>query len=204
MFHGQSLGWTWSQRVHLEIRDAFLMQWKSATLCGVMSLLPGVHLPAVYAKQYVSVEEVKNIFFHGELLQKVAISIPPHIQTLIRKESGVRQPLKGTDVWRSAEGSWLIVDEVVGKHEMITYAVGIDSAGAIKGIEVMQYNESYGGQIRERKWLAQFTGKKVDNRLRLNEDISNITGATLSAKHVTDGVRRVMILYREYLKGYQG
>jgi Na+-translocating ferredoxin:NAD+ oxidoreductase RnfG subunit len=92
-----------------------------------------------------------------------------------------------------------LVDEVVGKHEMITYAVGIHANGQIQGVEILEYNESYGEQIREKKWLQQFKGRDANQTLRFNEDIKNITGATLSSKHVTNGVQRLMVLYREYL-----
>jgi Na+-translocating ferredoxin:NAD+ oxidoreductase RnfG subunit len=176
------------------------MHWNSATVCGVVGLLAGMGTQSVYAKQYVTVEEVKSIFFSGELLQKVEITLPQSVHELLRKESGVRHTFKETGIWRSAQGSWLIVDEVVGKHEMITYAVGIDASGVIKGVEILQYNESYGGQIREKKWLSQFEGKGSQNHFKFNQDILNITGATLSAKHVTDGVKRVMVLYRELLE----
>jgi len=37
--------------------------------------------------------------------------------------------------------------------------------------------------------------------LKLNGDIKNISGATLSSKHVTDGVKRVLRLYETSLKG---
>jgi Na+-translocating ferredoxin:NAD+ oxidoreductase RnfG subunit len=56
-----------------------------------------------------------------------------------------------------------------------------------------------GEQIREKKWLQQFKGRDASQTLRFNEDIKNITGATLSSKHVTNGVQRLMVLYREYL-----
>jgi hypothetical protein len=175
------------------------MQWKSASFIGVISMLSGIEPVPVYAKQYLSVEEAQRIFFSGEILQKVHVVIPKNIHELLRKESGIRHPFNEKGLWKSSQGSWFIVDEVVGKHEMISYAVGIDPKGIIKGIEILQYNESYGGQIREKKWLQQFEGKTINEPIQLNTDIFNITGATLSAKHVTDGVRRVMILYREFL-----
>jgi Na+-translocating ferredoxin:NAD+ oxidoreductase RnfG subunit len=117
----------------------------------------------------------------------------------MRKESGVRYTYTQKHVWKSNQGSWLLVDEVVGKHEMITYAVGIHANGQIQGVEILEYNESYGEQIREKKWLQQFKGRDAHQILRFNEDIKNITGATLSSKHVTNGVQRLMVLYREYL-----
>jgi len=121
------------------------------------------------------------------------------IKEKMRKESGVRYGYQQKHTWKSSQGSWLLIDEVVGKHEMITYAVGINNKGQIQGVEILEYNESYGEQIREKKWLEQFKGKVATEPLRFNQEIKNITGATLSSKHVTNGVQRLMVLYREHL-----
>ena len=59
----------------------------------------------------------------------------------------------------------------------------------------MQYRESYGGQVRDPRWRAQFTGKRAGQSLQLGREVKNISGATLSSKHVTDGVRRLLATY---------
>jgi Na+-translocating ferredoxin:NAD+ oxidoreductase RnfG subunit len=137
--------------------------------------------------------------FSGEVFTKIDIEVPELIKEKMRKESGVRHAYQQKNIWKSSQGSWLLIDEVVGKHEMITYAVGINNKGQIQGVEILEYNESYGEQIREKKWLEQFKGKVATEPLRFNQEIKNITGATLSSKHVTNGVQRLMVLYREHL-----
>jgi Na+-translocating ferredoxin:NAD+ oxidoreductase RnfG subunit len=89
---------------------------------------------------------------------------------------------------------------VIGKHELITYAVGLDAGGSVRGIEVLEYRESYGGQIRYDSWRRQFVGKKASDPVRLEQDILNVSGATLSCRHVTDGVRRLLALHEIALK----
>ena len=86
----------------------------------------------------------------------------------------------------------LYIDKVYGKHEFITYAVALDPAGAVHGIEIMDYRESYGDQVRGVKWRAQFSGKRHGQPLAIDKPIKNISGATLSCVHVTDGVRRLL------------
>jgi Na+-translocating ferredoxin:NAD+ oxidoreductase RnfG subunit len=92
------------------------------------------------------------------------------------------------------------VDEVVGKHEMITYAVALSPSGAVTGIEILDYVESYGYEVAEVHWRNQFIGKTAADPIKLNKDIQNIGGATLSCKHLTDGVKRVAVLYDLALK----
>ena len=47
---------------------------------------------------------------------------------------------------------------------------------------------------------AQFVGKNVSAPLKLSQDIKNISGATLSCRHITDGVKRILATYEIALK----
>lgn len=159
-----------------------------------LALLGGVS-HTVIAKTYMSAEEAVQVIFPGKYFSKVTFEISGEIHQKLKKLSGIHHPLSPNQFWLAGDGSWVIIDEVVGKHEMITYALGIDAIGQIKDIHILQYNETYGHQVREKYWRTQFVGKNAQNNLRLNEDIQNISGATLSCKHVTDGVRRLMGLH---------
>jgi len=65
----------------------------------------------------------------------------------------------------------------------------------VKGVEILEYRESFGGQVRDPAWLAQFTAKHHGDALVLTGDIRNISGATLSSKHITGGVKRLLSTY---------
>ena len=87
---------------------------------------------------------------------------------------------------------FVVTDEVIGKVELIGYAVGIALDGSIKQVEILSYRESHGFEIRLPAWRKQFVGKGSASTLRVGDDIANISGATLSCSHVTDGVRRIV------------
>ena len=87
---------------------------------------------------------------------------------------------------------FVVTDEVVGKVELIGYAVGIALDGNVKQVEILSYLESHGFEIRLPAWRRQFVGKGSASALRIGDDIANISGATLSCTHVTDGVRRIV------------
>jgi uncharacterized protein with FMN-binding domain len=125
---------------------------------------------SAYATTYFSVEQAQHAIFPGATF------------------SSTGQP----NTWRTSGGGYFVVERVVGKHEYITVAVGINPNGTVKQIEIMDYRESYGYEVREASWRAQFVGKSASSPLQLGADIKNISGATLSSKHVTDGVRRVL------------
>ena len=94
-----------------------------------------------------------------------------------------------------SSGGWFIVDQVIGKHEFIPFAVGLDAEGSVKQIEILEYREAYGSQVRNPAWRAQFTGKRHGAALTLQKDIPNISGASLSSRHITDGVKRLLATY---------
>jgi hypothetical protein len=101
--------------------------------------------------------------------------------------------------WKAQTGDKLlglfVVDHVIGKHLYIDYAVALDTSGRVMRVEILQYRESYGGEVREPGWLAQFAGKTSASPLRVGADIRNISGATLSSLHVTEGVKRILATY---------
>lgn len=92
---------------------------------------------------------------------------------------------------------WVVVDNVVGKFELITYAVGIALDGSVKQVEILSYRESHGGEVRLPAWRKQFGGKTLAAPIKLGEDIANISGATLSCTHVTEGVRRIVAVVEQ-------
>ena len=54
--------------------------------------------------------------------------------------------------------------------------------------------------MRLAPWRKQFVGKSSRDPVALNADIKNISGATLSCRHLTEGVRRLLQLYRVALE----
>jgi hypothetical protein len=94
----------------------------------------------------------------------------------------------------------VFVDEVIGRQSLITYALGIDADGSIGDLEIMSYRESHGSEVRNPGWRAQFAKRNSLDQLRFRSDIKNISGATLSSEHVTQGVRWLLALWQAALK----
>lgn len=166
----------------------------------VVAPLIVVAAPA-WANVYLSVEQAQQAVFPGEVFRKLPVALTAAQRTILREATGVHEPFNEDGVWQVSDGGLFIVDRVVGKHELITYAVGINRDGSIKQIEVLEYRESYGSEIRNPDWRQQFVGKTAASPVKLNQDIANLTGATLSSKHVTDGVRRVLAVHAIVVQG---
>lgn len=160
-----------------------------------------ITVPA-HATVYMTVKQAQALMFPGQTLT-------PHFVELTDAQVSKIEDASDTDVlnnklkaWKASGGGWFIADQVVGKHEFIPIALAIDANGAVKDVEILEYREAYGSEVRNPKWRAQFTGKTAASTLQLTEDIQNISGATLSSKHITDGVRRLMKTYEIVLANH--
>jgi hypothetical protein len=91
------------------------------------------------------------------------------------------------------------VDEVKGKTQFITYLAGIRPTGGVQDIDVLAYRESYGGEIGYESFRKQFRDKTVSDKLQPGRDIKNISGATISVRALTAGVKKILSTF-EILK----
>jgi len=80
----------------------------------------------------------------------------------------------------------------------IKIKIGVDEDLKIKGVKILQHNETpgLGAKITEKNFLSQFDGKRKEE-IYLKKDksegeIDAITGATISSKAVTEGVRKLL------------
>lgn len=152
------------------------------------------------AADYLTVAQAQHILVpQADAFTAFPVTLSPAQLAQIRQISGVPQRTAQPRVWRATTGGrlvgWVIVDEVIGKHEYITYATGISPDGHVLGVEILSYRESKGGQVRDPRWRSLFRGKTVRDKFKLNQDIPNISGATLSSRNITDGVKRLLAIH---------
>jgi len=171
------------------------------------TILPTAAIAAaapVSATVYLTIQAAQQAMFPGARFVEHDLAFTPDQRKAIARGSGVGSFDKVQRVWdvRSGNGraGWFIVDRVLGKHEMITYAVALSPDGTVKRVEILEYRETYGGEVRNPNWRQQFVGKRSGSQLQLGKDIRNISGATLSSRHVTDGVRRLLVMWELMLK----
>jgi Na+-translocating ferredoxin:NAD+ oxidoreductase RnfG subunit len=152
------------------------------------------------ANTYLTLEQAQQAIFPQRSFSPTNITLSADQLRTIESRSGVRVRTKEFRAWKVSGGGWFLVDEVIGKHEYITYAVGLNSDGSVKQIEILDYRETYGYQVRDAAWRQQFVGKTAQAPLQLDQDIRNISGATLSSRHITEGVRRLLATYEVALR----
>lgn len=170
--------------------------WFTIIPAAVVAVAPAT----AHATIYLSVEQAQQALFPREKMTARFHQLQPNEIAAIKKASGTAPTSKQVHAWKAEDGGWFLLDRVIGKHEFITYAVSLTADGAVKGVEILEYRETYGGEIRNAAWRHQFVGKRFGAQLKLGGDIKNISGATLSSRHITEGVRRLLATYQLLLK----
>jgi hypothetical protein len=148
-----------------------------------------------HAETYLTETQAAAVLWPGITLEPRWMDLDPADIKRIQNASGTKPLSPHVRVFWGPNREALFVDRVLGKHDYITYAAAINADGTVKGIEIMDYRETYGYQVREAGWRDHFSGKSSKDPLKLGQDIPNISGATLSSKHVTDGMRRILQTY---------
>ena len=168
-------------------------------------ILPAAALAApVYATDYLTAQQAqRELFPHADAFIPHPVVLSNDQKKRIKALSGMRQRWDTQETWRAETAGefsgWFIVDNVIGKHEFITYGAALSPDGHVLGVEIMSYRETHGGEIRDAAWLDRFQGKSLADPFKLDEDVPNISGATLSCRNVLDGVRRLLALQKAVL-----
>lgn len=159
-----------------------------------------------FATQYLSAEQAQQLMFpEATAFHPQPLALNAAQMQQVEKLAGL--PARSVN-WRvvgafkgDALLGYMVLDDVTGKFELISYAVGLNPDATLRQVEVLAYRESHGGEVRLPAWRRQFVGKSASGGgLTVGDGIANISGATLSCTHLTDGVRRIAAIAQVMLK----
>jgi len=151
---------------------------------------------------YLSPAEAPGVLFpEATEIDLERVRLTPALREGIGKRIAPTRP----SLWESSvpvylakkEGSivgYAVVVNEIGKHRPITFVVGVERDGSVRGVEIMVYRESVGSDVRASRFLKQYRGKTLEAPLRAGRDITNISGATLSVRAVNRGTRKALAL----------
>ena len=127
------------------------------------------------------------------------------LRSKLERSSNLRFPESSYTFFIAAQGGqaekYAIQMNEIGKTEPITFMVGMSPDGKVTEVVIMVFRENRGGEVKEKRFLNQFRGKTLRNSIRVDEDIINYTGATLSSKAVARGVKRALFLFDAFYPG---
>jgi len=170
-------------------------RWLLPSLPAGTALLAAALPALVHAATYSTADEVaRRAFKSATAFADVLVAPSPEDAAALAAPGGAPHGALRTIEARQGDTvlGRVIVDSVVGKFELIDYAVALDPAGKVLAVEILTYREGHGSEVRLPAWRNQFVGKSAADPVHISSDISNISGATLSCTHVTDGVHRLL------------
>ena len=160
----------------------------------------------VYAQKYLSITEAQNLSFpEASNFEPSHVIYTPELKSKIEGISGQKIEVRGQQIWKALSldksgvkklSGYILVDYVIGKHMVIDYSIAFLPDGSIKRVEILEYRESYGSEIKNPDWLKQFEGKTPESKIIFNDNITNIGGATLSSRHLTEGIKKSLAIMK--------
>ncbi|MEQ1794154.1 MAG: FMN-binding protein [Nitrospira sp.] len=157
-------------------------------------------------EEFMSEEEaVKTILPKSQRVHKELIRLTPEKKALIEERIGWKFPEESFDLYIGETGDkidgYAMIHNTIGKYKHMTYMVGVDPKGTCTDVELLVFRDAKGSEVGKKRFNAQYDGKTVSDPIRINKDIINISGATMSVRSMSAGVKRVLVLVDEfYLK----
>ncbi len=87
-----------------------------------------------------------------------------------------------------------------GLHGPIRYVAYLGPEGKVTRVKVTEHHEVRGAPVAGKRFLSQYVGKAARDPLRVGADVDAITGATISSKAMTRGVKKAVVLWEHYYK----
>ena len=87
---------------------------------------------------------------------------------------------------------YAFVDKAPSKTAQFDYLVIFDVNLKVSHSKILIYREEYGGEIGSKRWLQQFLGKSIGDRVALDDNIDGIAGATISVRSMTHSMDNLL------------
>lgn len=143
---------------------------------------------------YLSPETFLAESFASETPSPSALWITKGLKPEIRKILGHDYPALRVRYWqRDQKTAWIL--EEIGKVKPITVGIVVE-ANAIDSLRVLIYRESHGWEVKYPFFTDQFEGAELNDKLRLDQNIDGISGATLSVNALKK-LSRLALLFHQ-------
>jgi len=149
------------------------------------------------AEEVQTVEEAQQRLYPGAKLTPFEIKLTPEHFAQLKYEYKVpafRPLFRG---WKVEGGGTLFMDQVYGLNDIVTYLVAIDDSGKCRGIEVLTCADGY-CELYTPQWRGTLVGL-THGRWDPTRTVPMVSGSTLSATHVAEGVKKILAVYARYM-----
>ncbi len=155
----------------------------------------------VAATNYLALAEAQQLIFPGAEFTPADLTLTDEQVEQLGRVSGTTVYRNTVKAWKVSTGGWFFLDQVPGRDDRITYALGLNPDGSVKALEVMVCVSEY-DQVRG-DWRRHFAGRRF-SRVHLGGEVPNISGSTLSVAHLADGVTRLLATHALFIAPGKG
>jgi len=153
--------------------------------------------PSYADRVYLTVDQALANAFAGDVtVERKVVWITEAQAAQVEERAGSPLPRRVVKAYVGRRGGEIVgyafVDDVIGKTEPITYMVTITPDATVERLDLLVFRETHGYEIERASWRDRFRGLRLGDGLRVGREIDKISGATLSCRAVTDGVRRLL------------
>jgi hypothetical protein len=174
--------------------------------CAAVALAITTLAARAWAYVYYTEPALLASFFPGAQVADVVYTPSPAELTALQAQLGYALPKPSYTLHVGKSGTdvlgYAVVDDQLGLHEPITFGVLVGPDGAVQRIEVMVYREAYGDGVRAPTFRNQFTGLNATSPMRAGKEIHIVSGATVSSRSLSTGVRRAAALVAAWRAGH--
>ena len=151
----------------------------------------------VGAGVYLTRDEALRLAFGDEAVEGTSVFLTDNQLTRAKELAGDGVEIRSALVTRfvDADGKSAYFDTHLVRTLQETLMVVVTPQATVERIEILSFLEPREYLPRE-AWLEQFGGRELDRDLALKRKIHGITGATLSARAVTEATRRVLATHQ--------
>ena len=114
---------------------------------------------------------LERAFPHADSIQRCVATLDEATRSVLAKSLRSHRPPRLWIYTEARQGDVVqgraIEGDVIGKSLPITYLVLLTPENRVRGIEILNYRESHGGEVRREVWRAQFEGKSTGDDLQL-------------------------------------
>ena len=153
----------------------FLFAFGLSAVCSNMMALKDRRIDR-YLKKHLETKKINKSEVHVSDEQLIMLDFNLRSDQLYHIEAN--QERKG----------FIFIDEGRSRYEEYTFMVFLTYDLEVLLVRLLEYNETHGVEITNRRWLSQFIGFTPDSEIQHGRNIDAISGATISTRSITKAI----------------
>ena len=147
---------------------------------------------------FLSVDEALKLAFPNCVIKRMTVFLTKDQMARVQELSGQQvqsalvNPYVATREGKTVGVVYFDTHRVRTQQQVVL--VAIDPDDRILRVETLAFNEPR-EYLPRLEWFQLFRGHRLDDNLRIKRNIRNVTGATITARVVTETVRRTLALH---------